>query len=640
VPASTYRFGPFVLDRGAYRLRRSDQALESVIELPPKALDLLLYLVERPGALVTKEEAFQVIWPDVIVTDNALTQVVSEIRQAIGDSPSDPKYLQTVARRGYRFIGEVSAVDPHATAVSGPGESAPPVALPSVAIVDFVNMSHDPSIGWLSAGIPETVVGDLSGLGCFRIIDRARVTEASVKSYRGLEIARILGADLLVSGSFQRAGDRLRLSARLIDTATGEVRADAKADGRLEDVFQLQDEIGRQFGEGLGIATPVPVGRARQTSNLEAYKNAVEGRLRLESFEADSVPKAVDRFKRAIELDPGYAPAYVGLANAQCQLFERARFLPSPPADALADAQVNARRGVELDNQYAEAHATLAFVLTSAGKRDEARRAARTAVSLEPSQWMHQFRLGYAAWGSERLEALGRALELYPDFAFAHFQIAMVHIARGALAVAASALRDGIAIQASNGQSPKRFPAHGLHWLLGAIALARNDIEAALASFESECASGNADLYAQEFALAATCGRGVALTAMGKMPEAIETLTGALPRDASGRAALLLAAIHHRLGDTNALGGSLAAAGEVAARLRSGGRNGEAAVLEAASRAVRGEAEAAASGVQQAVAAAPNGPFGWFLPIDPLFASVRDLPAFQTVLETIADRAA
>jgi tetratricopeptide (TPR) repeat protein len=384
----------------------------------------------------------------------------------------------------------------------------------------------------------------------------------------------------------------------------------------------------------------VPAGRARQTSNLEAYKNAVQGRLRLESFEADSVPQAVDHFKRAIELDPGYAPAYVGLANAQCQLFERARFLPAPPAEALADAQVNARRGVELDNQYAEAHATLAFVLTSAGKREEARRSARTAVSLEPNQWMHQFRLGYAAWGSERLEALGRALELYPDFAFAHFQIAMVHIARGALAVAASALRDGIAIQGSNSQSPKRFPAHGLHWLLGTIALARSDSEAALASFESECASGSTDLYAREFALAATCGRGMALTALGRLPEAIDAFTTALPHDTSGRAALGLAAIHRQRGDANALGSSLAAAAQLAGRLRSAGRNGEAAVLDAASRAVRGEADQAIDGVQQAVAAAPSGPFCWFLPIDPVFASVREMPAFQAVLETIAHRAA
>jgi DNA-binding winged helix-turn-helix (wHTH) protein/tetratricopeptide (TPR) repeat protein len=628
-----------VLDRGAYRLRRNDHASEAVIELPPKALDLLFYVVERPGALVTKEELFQVIWPDVIVTDNALTQVVSEIRQAIGDSPNEPKYLQTVARRGYRFIGEVSAADPHVTAGSERGESAPPAPLPSVAIVDFINMSRDPAIGWLSAGIPETVVGDLSGLGCFRIIDRARVIEASAKSYRGLEVARHLGADLLVSGSFQRLGDRLRLSARLIDTATGEVRADAKADGQLEDVFQLQDEIGRQFGEGLGIAPPAPAGRARQTSNLEAYRSAVEGRLLLESFEADSVPRAVSHFKRAIELDPGYAPAYVGLANAHCQLFERARFLPSPPAGALADALVNARRGVELDAQYGEAHATLAFVLTSAGQREEARRAARAAVSLEPHQWMHQFRLGYAAWGSERLEALGRTLELYPDFAFAHFQIAMVHIARGALAVAASALRDGLAIQASSAQSPKRFPAHGLHWLLGSIALARNDIEAALASFESECASGSVDLYAQEFALAATCGRGFALTALGRAPEAIDALTSALPRDASGRAALGLAAIYQRLDDANALKGSLAAAADVAARLRSARRDGDAALLEAASHAARGEADQAIGGVQQAVAAAPAGPFGWFLPIDPLFVGVRDMPAFRAVLATIAGRA-
>ena len=109
--SSAYRFGPFVLDRSEFRLRREARA----IDLPPKALDVLLHLVERPGVLFTKEELFERVWPDVAVTDNALTQVICGIRQALGDSPASPTYLQTVARRGYRFIGTVEAVPPAAS---------------------------------------------------------------------------------------------------------------------------------------------------------------------------------------------------------------------------------------------------------------------------------------------------------------------------------------------------------------------------------------------------------------------------------------------------------------------------------------------------------------------------------------------
>ena len=99
----TYRFGPFTLDPASYRLQRQDQ----IVPLSPKIIDLLLYLVARPSALVSKEELFRALWPDVAVTDNALTQAVSELRQALGDDASKPTYVQTVARRGYRFIAPV-----------------------------------------------------------------------------------------------------------------------------------------------------------------------------------------------------------------------------------------------------------------------------------------------------------------------------------------------------------------------------------------------------------------------------------------------------------------------------------------------------------------------------------------------------
>jgi DNA-binding winged helix-turn-helix (wHTH) protein len=254
VPALTYRFGPFVLDRREYRLRRD--AL--VVELPPKALDLLLHLLDRPGVLFTKEELFQTIWPDVAVTDNALNQVISEIRHALGDSAATPTYLQTVARRGYRFIGAVEAMAAEAAGEPATIAAADTAAArpdkPALAVVDFANVTGDPALAWLSAGIAETVLGDLSALGFFRIVDRERLRVAPSPHAGQLAIAAEVGANLTVTGSFQRSGDRLRIAARLVDTRTGEVRAEAKADGRLEDLFQLQDAIGRQLAVGIGAA--------------------------------------------------------------------------------------------------------------------------------------------------------------------------------------------------------------------------------------------------------------------------------------------------------------------------------------------------------------------------------------------------
>jgi len=207
VATRRYRFGPFVLDQAAYRLLRGS----NLIDLPPKAVDLLLYLVQRPGTLVTKEELFHVIWPDVVVTDNALTQVVSEIRQALGDAAAAPTYVQTVARRGYRFIGTVEHLEP-ATETEAPSSRGQvpkgEVNLrPTLAVLDFANLTADTEMAWLSAGIAETLMGDLQGIGRFRVVDRVRLQDRLSRNETALAVARYLGADLLITGGFQRAGE-------------------------------------------------------------------------------------------------------------------------------------------------------------------------------------------------------------------------------------------------------------------------------------------------------------------------------------------------------------------------------------------------------------------------------------------------
>jgi DNA-binding winged helix-turn-helix (wHTH) protein len=307
--AASYKFGPFVVDGGTYRLTRDG----TIVPLSPKIIDLLLFLAARPSALVSKDDLFAALWPDVAVTDNALTQAVSELRQALGDDPAKPRYVQTVARRGYRFIAPVEVVaSPAAQAAAPAREEAPPA--PVVAVLDFANVSGDPGLAWLSSGIAETVTNDLR-VAAPRILDRVRVTEALKDGARDLAaLRRSLGVDRAVVGSFQRAGDRLRITARMVDVVTGECLADAKADGPLDQVFDLQDRLVAQFIEALGAGKPGPAERRhyRETSSLEAYQAFTEGRVRLESLDASLVAGAVADFERAIALDPRYAAAYVG----------------------------------------------------------------------------------------------------------------------------------------------------------------------------------------------------------------------------------------------------------------------------------------------------------------------------------------
>ena len=139
---ASYKFGPFVVDGGAYRLLRDGVN----IPLSPKIIDLLLFLAARPSVLVSKDDLFRALWPDVAVTDNALTQAVSELRQALGDDPASPKYVQTVARRGYRFISPVEPIVSAATTVAAPVRDPSEPPAPTVAVLDFENVSGDASL--------------------------------------------------------------------------------------------------------------------------------------------------------------------------------------------------------------------------------------------------------------------------------------------------------------------------------------------------------------------------------------------------------------------------------------------------------------------------------------------------------------
>ena len=635
---ASYRFGPFTVDAGSYRLLRGSE----VVPLSPKIIDLLLYLVARQSALVPKDELFAALWPDVAVTDNALTQAVSELRQALGDDPSKPTYIQTVARRGYRFVAAVEVAVPTPVPAAPVVEPRIEAKQPAIAVLDFENVSNDREFAWLSSGIAETVTNDLRAAGTLRIIDRVRVVEALRRPGAGLASLRAdLHLDQAVVGSFQRSGDRLRITARVVDAASGEALAEAKADGALEQVFELQDRIVEQFADTLSIkpADQQRTSTHRETSSLEAYKAFTEGRVRLESLDASLVPGAILDFERAVVLDPRYALAHVGLANARFWQYEMSRARNQPDAALLARAIDHVQRAIDLDRDLADAHATYAFLLVSASRFSEARSAARRAVALEPGYWGNQFRLAHAEWGEDRLKALARAMELNQDFPFAHFEAAMVHIARGALDRAESVLREGTILQDRQANLRQRYPAKGLHWLLGLVRLAQKDVKEACAEFEREIAVGPTQLYAAEFAMNAYDGLGFA--ALVKNPaEAVRMFRRALELFPDHARSLVgLGAALAGTGDKRAADAAFTHAATAIDGLRQGGRTSEATLAEAFMHAVRGRGDEAVSVLKRLVDR-PELPFtGWTLPIEPLVAPLRQRADFQGVLATLARHA-
>jgi DNA-binding winged helix-turn-helix (wHTH) protein/tetratricopeptide (TPR) repeat protein len=637
---ASYRFGAFVVDAGSYQLRRGND----IIPLSPKIIDLLLYLVARQSALVGKDELFAALWPDVAVTDNALTQAVSELRQALGDDSANPTYIQTVARRGYRFIATVEAQLPPSSAAQPGASAVRDAAPPAIAVLDFTNVSSDREFAWLSSGIAETVTNDLRAAGTHRIIDRVRVVEAVRRA--GIDLAGLrkeLHLDLAVVGSFQRAGDRLRITARVVDAGSGEALAEAKADGPLAQVFELQDRIVAQFAETLGSANSDSATARRtyrETSSLEAYQAFTEGRVRLESLDASAVSGAIADFERAIALDPRYALAHVGLANARFWQYEMSRARNQPEAALLARAIDHVRRAIELERNLVEAYATFSFLLVSAGRFTEALAAARRAVTLEPAYWGNQFRLAHAEWGEDRLRTLSRAMELYPDFPFAHFEAAMVHIARGSLERAESVLREGTIVQDRQAHLKQRYPAKGLHWLLGLVRLARGDENEARAEFDREIALGTTQLYAAEFAMNAYDGAGYAALETGDSAGAVQMFTRALelfPDHARSLVGLGFALT--RSGDAVAAAGAFKHAASAIDSLRRGGRTGEATLSEAFMKAVQDQPDDAMALLRRLVDH-PEIPFaGWTIPIEPFLGRLRQRADFKEVLTTLAQNA-
>jgi len=453
-------------------------------------------------------------------------------------------------------------------------------------------------------------------------------------------VARALGVRFTVVGSFQRIGDRVRITARLVDIGSGDALADAKVDGGLGDIFALQDEVVAQFGRELGLTAQARAPRNRETASLEAYRAVTEGWLKIETLDVRELPRAIADFERAVSIDADYALAYTGLATAEFASYESTRS-DNEPARALLDRAIaHGRRAAELDEGLAEAHGTLALILVSAWDTPSAIRAARRAVAIEPGNWRHLFRLGHATWGEERLRAGAATLALYPDFAFAFFQSAMVHVARGRLDAAERVLRHGAAVQDRQIDRGERYPALGLHWLLGLVRLREGDVEDALAEFAREAELAQAErLYGREYAMHAHLGRGCAHLDAARPDAAIDAFRTALalypdhPQSEIG-----LARAYEADGRRDAARAALARADAIVAVLDRT-KPIEAAIVRAQLQAVRGDLMGLSSTLERMLADAPPGFAGWTIPVEPHLCQVTDSAELTKIVARLADRA-
>jgi len=471
VPAEQrLRVGEWIVEPALNQLSTAGKT----VKVEPKVMAALVYLANRPGQVVSREALLSAVWPDVVVGDDSLTQVVIKLRKALGDDSDEPAYIQTITKRGYRLVVPVvrpAAISPppvpehleHPTVdrkgrirwAAGAGLAALLVAAagfwwltgertgraspqqspnasietirleqPTVAIAPFEALGNDATEVLLARGITADLLTDLSKVSALSVIEFTPV-DAQVVS-QGSD--RTHGIRYLVSGSVQHVGGRLRLHVYLTEHETGQQLWSETFDRALSDLFTIQDELGPKI---VGML-PAKVSQAelqrmaqRHTRNLEAYEYFQRGQSALLIRQSSANETAREMFRHAIELDATFARAYAGLALTYAAEYRNQWSAES--AVALDRAFELARTALQINPDVPETYWALAYVLAQRKEHEQALKYLETALRLYPS-----FADGYALMGSintfvgrpaDTVPLMRTAMRLNPKSGYLYFLV-------------------------------------------------------------------------------------------------------------------------------------------------------------------------------------------------------------------------
>jgi TolB-like protein/Flp pilus assembly protein TadD len=364
----------FQFDTGQLWLRGEE------VRLTPKAADVLKVLVSHAGSPVSKGDLFASVWPDVAVTDDALTTCIQELRRVLSDDAKRPQFIETRHRRGYRFIAPVSRENAQAPAA---GERTNR-AISSIAVLPFADMSPGHDQEYLCEGLAEELINALTQIEGLRVAARTASFQFRGKGEDIRTVGKQLNVEALLEGSVRKSGDRLRATVQLIEVASGYHRWSHRFDGQFQDVFAMQDEIAESVAASLrGDAVSPREKRAlhRAHTGTAAYELYLRGRQRLHRILHGDLVSAVEMFRQAIELDPGYGPAYAGLATAHSTLYE---WFGANDKD-LAGAERASERALQLAPDLAEAHVARGCALSLMRRYDDAAGEFEAAIRLNPN---------------------------------------------------------------------------------------------------------------------------------------------------------------------------------------------------------------------------------------------------------------
>jgi TolB-like protein/DNA-binding winged helix-turn-helix (wHTH) protein/Tfp pilus assembly protein PilF len=451
------RFGVFEVD-----VRAGEVSKQGVrIKLQEQPFHVLTVLLQRPGEVVTREELRSQNWPaDTFVDfDNSLNTAINKLRDALGDSAESPRFIETLPRRGYRFIASVDGLGagPDDQDVRRPGRVRPaPRLMPwfialfslailvaalfasnvfhlrdrltanmraprihSLAVLPLTNLSGDPTQEFFSDGMTDALITDLAKMGSVKVISRTSVMRYKKTGKSLPEIARELNVDGIIEGAVQRSDDHVRITAQLIEGSTDRHLWANSYDRELRDVLALQSDvalgIARQIEIALGPQSGSPVS-TRQVAPA-VYETYLKGRFELHKADTSTeLKETLRQFQAAIDADATFAPAYAGLAATYSQL--ATVFMGERPYEARQKVYAAAGKALELDPQLVEAHVVLADTLAEDWRWSEAEEEYRRAIALSPSD--ADANAGLAEWFNcegrtqEALSWARRAQELDP----------------------------------------------------------------------------------------------------------------------------------------------------------------------------------------------------------------------------------
>jgi TolB-like protein len=376
--ATIHEFGPYRLDAEAEMLFRESEP----VALGRRAVTLLRLLVERAGTPVSKDALMQAAWPGLAIEESNLTVQIAALRRIFADVDGGATWIETLPRRGYRYVGPPVATD------SGAGQpTSPALAVsdrPSLAVLPFSNLGGDPGQDYFSDGITGDIIAELSRFRSLFVVARHSSFAYRGKSAEIKRVGRELGVRYVAEGSVRKIGPRMRVTVQLLDSGSGYSLWTERYDRDLEDIFTLQDEIvraivaalpGRLEDAGREIATRKP------TSSITAYDLVLLGNERWRQLTVKDMAQARQYFRSAVALDPQYARAHVNIAwTIVCDVF-----LESPATATLDEALREIETALDIDDGDAWSHGVFAQLLFLRNEDAKAEIHFSRALALNPN---------------------------------------------------------------------------------------------------------------------------------------------------------------------------------------------------------------------------------------------------------------